>query len=367
MKIAALATGNSLEVTWQDGSTTVFPFLWLRDNAQDPDSYDARSNQREVFTAQLPQDIKPVSISLTEAGAAIQIQWPDQSAPVTYAAAFLLRAAGRQENEYALADRELWQGDLSPPQFSLLQLQEEAPKPGTSLVNALAHQGFALLENCDGEESAVQQIADLLGYVRETIFGGIWSFEADETMADSAYTPRMLRPHTDATYSHDAPGVQILLCTANESEGGESIMVDGFRVARDIARARPEIFQTLCNVPIEGEYRGDGVVLRAERPVFRCNRSGQLVQVSFNNYDRSRKLFSAEASQRLYAAIAVVETYFNDPVYQWRHRLAAGQALVFDNWRVLHGRTAYRGMRKMSGAYTNREDLESRYRSLASA
>jgi len=34
---------------------------------------------------------------------------------------------------------------------------------------------------------------------------------------------------------------------------------------------------------------------------------------------------------------------------------------------VLHGRTAYRGMRRMSGAYTNREDLESRYRALASA
>jgi trimethyllysine dioxygenase len=37
--------------------------------------------------------------------------------------------------------------------------------------------------------------------------------------------------------------------------------------------------------------------------------------------------------------------------------------LVFDNWRVLHGRGAFSGMRKMAGSYINREDFESRIRS----
>ena len=30
--------------------------------------------------------------------------------------------------------------------------------------------------------------------------------------------------------------------------------------------------------------------------------------------------------------------------------------IVFDNWRLLHGRGAFQGKRKMAGAYINRED-----------
>jgi len=60
--------------------------------------------------------------------------------------------------------------------------------------------------------SSVEKIAKKIGYVRESIFGGLWSFESNEDKADSAYTQQELRPHTDSTYSNDAPGLQLLLC-----------------------------------------------------------------------------------------------------------------------------------------------------------
>jgi len=41
---------------------------------------------------------------------------------------------------------------------------------------------------------------------------------------------------------------------------------------------------------------------------------------------------------------------------------APGRMLVFDNWRCLHGRTAFTGDRKFTGCYTNHEDLEGAYR-----
>jgi trimethyllysine dioxygenase len=40
--------------------------------------------------------------------------------------------------------------------------------------------------------------------------------------------------------------------------------------------------------------------------------------------------------------------------------------MLFDNWRVLHGRAAYTGHRHLCGAYVNREDFESRRRVLGS-
>ena len=71
--------------------------------------------------------------------------------------------------------------------------------------------GFCVIKNCETELSSVEKIAKKIGYVRHSIFGGLWSFESDENMADSAYTQEELRPHTDSTYSNDAPGLQLLL------------------------------------------------------------------------------------------------------------------------------------------------------------
>ena len=62
--------------------------------------------------------------------------------------------------------------------------------------------------------------------------------------------------------------------------------------------------------------------------------------------------------------VALARMLANDPAMQWRHVLQPGEAMLFDNWRVLHGRAAYTGLRRMCGGYLNREDLESRLRQL---
>ena len=115
---------------------------------------------------------------------------------------------------------------------------------------------------------------------------------------------------------------------------------------------------------MEGVYAGDGVELRARRPTFREDSQGNLVQVTFNNYDRSELLYPEPEMNCFYQALQTFDLALNDSANQWTHQLTVGQALVFDNWRMLHGRTAFSGNRKMTGAYTNREDLESRIRLL---
>jgi trimethyllysine dioxygenase len=45
-------------------------------------------------------------------------------------------------------------------------------------------------------------------------------------------------------------------------------------------------------------------------------------------------------------------------------RLSPGTALLFDNWRTLHGRRAYQGFRWLCGAYLNKEDFDSKLRVL---
>jgi trimethyllysine dioxygenase len=88
------------------------------------------------------------------------------------------------------------------------------------------------------------------------------------------------------------------------------------------------------------------------------------VQVSFNNADRAPFLLDEDDMVLFYDAIRAFDQIANDRSMQWRHTLAPGEAMLFDNWHALHGRTAYTGKRTMCGAYLNHEDFESRLRTV---
>jgi trimethyllysine dioxygenase len=100
----------------------------------------------------------------------------------------------------------------------------------------------------------------------------------------------------------------------------------------------------------------------SSRPVLRHDHNGELVQVSFNNGDRAPFLLPEDEMVRFYDAIRMFDEIANDPAVQWRHTLAPGEAMLFDNWHVMHGRMAYSGRRKLCGAYLNHEDFESKLR-----
>jgi trimethyllysine dioxygenase len=231
------------------------------------------------------------------------------------------------------------------------------------LTHTLQH-GFCIVEGTPVDAASTEGLLRRIAYVRETIFGGFWEFRPDQALADSAYTNQELRGHTDGTYSHDAPGVQLLHCLEFDGTGGESTLVDGFAVARRLAAETPELFEVLSTVAIPGRYIGEGASLLAARPVFRHDHTGRLVQVSFNNYDRAPFLLDEHDQIEFYDAIRAFDQLVNDPTMQWRHVLQPGQALLLDNWRVLHGRAAFTGDRRMCGGYVNREDVESRLRQL---
>ena len=56
--------------------------------------------------------------------------------------------------------------------------------------------------------------------------------------------------------------------------------------------------------------------------------------------------------------LVIGNRFANDKEMQWRQILKPGQLLIFNNWRVLHGRSEFSGKRKMSGCYINKEDFE---------
>ena len=105
----------------------------------------------------------------------------------------------------------------------------------------------------------------------------------------------------------------------------------GLEIARYTAdimrREHAEEYRLLTSIDITGQYIDNdrNVHLQASRPLFRQNRAGELVQVSYNNYDRAPFYLPAEQTAALYRALKVFASHVNDPAMQYRRRLAPGR------------------------------------------
>ncbi len=362
MTIAAITTSErSLTVRWSDGATSEYPWLWLRDH--DAAALHPVTQQRQLFTAGVRTDLRGVSADLRDD--AVEIGWSDGSPTSVVPGGFLARYRSPSGAQISVAsDRVLWDNEAITDEWPTVPYDDVMH--GDSGVHAwmrkVATYGFCLVVGTPPTIEATEQLVRRVAYVRETIFGGFWDFQADLSKADTAYTNIELLPHTDGTYSHDAPGLQLLHCLAFDGTGGLSTMVDGFRIASELRTAAPELYAVLSTVQVPGQYIGDGSHLMASRPVFRHDHSGELVQVSFNNADRAPFLLPPAEMEQFYEALRAFEALANDHRLQWRRVNPPGEAMLFDNWRVLHGRTSYTGHRHLCGAYVNREDFESRLR-----
>ncbi|MEO7371551.1 MAG: trimethyllysine dioxygenase [Ilumatobacteraceae bacterium] len=357
------ATDSCLHVTWDDGVESWYPWLWLRDHAHDAATIHPVTQQRQLETATLPPDLRAASATIDNGVA--RFQWLGNAETSDVPVDFLRRFRSPKAARIAPTPQPiLWDADVIVE--APLRIEYDAvmgsDKGVHEWLSIIATYGFALVTGTPADTAATEALVRRVGYVRETIFGGFWKFTDDLSKADLAYTPQHLSSHTDGTYSHDAPGLQMLHCLHFDGTGGDSTLVDGFKIADVMRTGEPELFEVLSTVAIPGQYIGDGSHLMAARPVFKHDHSGTLVQVSYNNSDRAPFLLPPDDMALLYSALRAFDNLANTQSMQWREVLRPGNALLFDNWRALHGRYAYTGNRTMCGAYLNHEDFESRLR-----
>jgi len=230
-------------------------------------------------------------------------------------------------------------------------------------------------------------------------------------MADTAYTNIALPAHTDTTYftepvglqafhllSHDPPSAPNWLLEgtpplgqpqlgrdspAAESRplgipnlGGESLLVDGFRAAKILMEEDPGAYKILRSVGLPWHASGNkGITIAPDQryPVLEHRRdTGELFRVRWNNDDRGVVPFDSNIDPTLWydAARKWQEILRRQDSTYWT-KLTPGTTLsaysrpsavclrllinpqpVFDNWRVLHGRSAFKGRRRICGAYS---------------
>jgi trimethyllysine dioxygenase len=361
----ATIRGHDVEVSWDDGRpSATLPLMWLRDNC--PASQHPDTKQRLVDTFGIAPDIAARAIAVEDQGRVLTVEWAADGHISRFNAGFL--SALRFNPDVLPVARWTWNRDeiaahIPAVAYAAFMSDESAVK---DFLEQVARVGFSFVEGAPGTPEATRGVAARIAYTRQTIFGGYWDFTANLEHKDTAYTSIAIGPHTDGTYSLDAPGYQMFHCLAADCTGGENVLIDGFRIAEIMQRDAPAEFQLLTEVAIPGQYldEGRGVHLMARRPLFRLDDSGRLVQVSYNNYDRAPLALPPARQRAFYQALATFNALCSEPSLQHRRRLLPGSVLLFDNWRVLHARDAYIGYRRLAGVYLNKEDVESRLRFL---
>lgn len=341
-----------------------FHAVWLRDNALESDVRDPRNGQRLITLADWPAD--PLIIAARVEDDTLVVRFAYEAAerrwPIAWLARHVYDRDHPREPGWTGPGVTRWDAalaqDLPTSDFAAVSADPAARR---AMLAHVARFGFVRLTGTPTEPGVPLTIAALFGHVRTTNYGAVFDVRAEASPENLAYTRLGLQAHTDNPYRDPTPGVQILASLVNAAEGGESVLIDGFSVA---ARLAGEHFALLTRYPARFAYAGArDVRLEAKFPVIELGADGELRAVRFNNrsfaplvdvpYDRVPAWYAA--LRRLNAAV-------EDPAFAVRFRLDPGTAIVFDNLRILHARTAITGagLRHLQGCYVDRDGLFSR-------
>jgi gamma-butyrobetaine hydroxylase len=359
-----LDNGTVLEMSWTNGNRSRFHAIWLRDNAPDPETRSPGNGQRLITILDQPADIRVSSASVADGRLEVNFMPEDK------AVAFSLSWLKARSYDDSLRRNPAWTDPVIERWDA--SLQAKLPKASwrsisrdravlAAWLSAVRRYGFALLSDVPSESGFLCKVAGLFGYVRETNYGRWFDVRAEVNPSNLAYTNLGLQAHTDNPYRDPVPTLQLLVCLENSVEGGESVVVDGFKVVEKLASEDPRHVRLLSSYPARFEYAGSsGVRLRAKRPLIELGPDGELIAVRFNN----RSLAAVtdvpfEEMPRYYTAYRRFAECIEDPAMAVTFKLAPGELFIVDNTRVLHARKAFSGtgQRWLQGCYADKDGL----------
>jgi gamma-butyrobetaine dioxygenase len=221
--------------------------------------------------------------------------------------------------------------------------------------------GFCIIEDASINEGLVQSVIAQLGFTRETNYGKLFEVRTEVKPNNLAYTNMGLGSHTDNPYRDPVPTVQLLYCLESSTEGGDSILVDGFNAAKILKEESSENFEVLTNNWINFRFSDEKTDLRSRVPMIEINDNDEIIKVRYNNRSIDTIKLPPEKIQPFYLAYRHWSEVIERDELKIEFQLLPGEILMFDNTRVMHARTAFskNGKRHLQGAYTDLDGLYS--------
>jgi len=283
--------GKIVAITRDSGERHRFHAIWLRDNAWDDKTRSPGNGQRLITLGDIPADTVVSEADIN--GDRLQLTFQPEGRTITFDAGWLAdKAYDNQPTRnpgWTAPQIETWDSALAGriPVADFSEVSRDRQALATWLASVRRY-GFGKLNGGPVKPEALLQVAALFGYVRETNYGKYFEVRTEVNPTNLAYTGLGLQAHTDNPYRDPVPTLQILYCLENSAEGGENMVVDGFRAAERLREENPRGFDLLSRYCARFEYAGSsGVCLRSRRPMIELAPDGELIGIRFNNRSTS--------------------------------------------------------------------------------
>jgi [2-(trimethylamino)ethyl]phosphonate dioxygenase len=357
------STPAHLTIEWADGAVAEFAGVWLRDNLLE--DRDPHSGQRLVDIADLPA--RPLIRSASVAGDTVRIEWETETATAIFTVAWLAAHTAGDAAERPERITTTWLHGAAmnaAHDFAWVSLEELRNDSAAKLrwLTRLLQTGVAFLSAVPSTEGAILDAMALVGRVCETNYGQVFDVRSVPLPENLAYSDLGLGLHTDNPYREPVPGFQALHALLAAPDGGESVFADGFALSNQLRAIDPQAFDVLTRTPVPFHYRSKDAELYAERPLIQLSCAGEISAVHYNNRSIAPLRIDPRATARFYPAYRVFAELLREPGYQLRFALRDGDLVLFDNQRILHGRTAFSSAkhpRHFRGCYLTRDSVYS--------
>ncbi len=359
-----ITSPTELSIDFGDGRGYPLHPLWLRERCFDEKTFDLRTGQRLVDPSDMDLDLKLTSVAQSEPGR-FRVRFSDGHEAELLARDILTEAA-LAPGDHDIPAPRLWDGTSSRVPHAQWTSRPD-DRELARWVSTFLEYGFLIFSGVPTAPGTILQVAATFGFTRQTNFGTVFEVRSVPAANDLAYTSIALEPHTDNPYRTPVPGVQLLHCLVNETSGGLSTLVDGFAAAEALRRRDEAAFKLLANTPVRFRFRDETTELVASVPLIELNVAGRAEAVHFSPRLDFVPLAPPQVLSAYYRARRAFDHLLRSPEFEIRFLLNAGDLLIMDNRRLLHGRTGFdpaEGLRHLQGCYIDIDGPRSLYRVL---
>lgn len=361
---------------WDDGRTSRYHSIWLRENAADDTTINPATRERILDLSSLVAWPEIASAYLDEAGALAVTMLPE-GIELRFHPGWLRYHDydNTEDDRQPLVPVTTWLGgsDQSPVTLDASGLLDSAADSIDEAavlepaLQAILGRGLVRLRNLPTEPGTLARIAERIGPIRSTNFGTLFDVRAKPDPDSNAYTSIALPPHVDLPTREYHPGLQFLHCLENSVSGGQAVMMDGFAVAEALREEDPVAFATLTRVQwrFANTSRNSDYVWHS--PMIVLDDRGQLDEVRIADFLRGPLMTHFNEVDEAYRALMALQERLRQPRFALRFSYAPGDLVIFDNRRLLHARDAFAGdtgHRWLQGCYLERDEIRSRFRIL---
>lgn len=361
--IDVVKNDNDLLICFNDDHQELYSYSWLAHHCLCDTCYDNKTNQKKVNNNKL--NAVPSGINFNKKNQTLEVLW-DNIHISQYTLSYLLKRVCVKNNYSEIENKKIKKTSFNDYMNN---------KKTNSVLKALNNDGIIILTGVPRVVNIIRSVAEIIAPIQKTIYGEIFNIRVDKKPINIAYTDQALPLHMDLPYYESPPGLQLLHCLNfnHTVQGGLSTFLDVVKVANTFMQQHPKEFNILAKIPACFQKvhinRKKPVNMIYHRPHFITNTKNELIAVNWSPpFEGPIKVNNKEMINYYHAYRkfkSAIDTAFNR--YGHQFKLNTGEIVIFNNRRLLHGRTKIDKVQKktdrwLQGCYISMDDFVNKFR-----